>query len=104
MNLNSKLALTRRKVPVRMPANSFQKNKVTLNDVLTFISHAKIVPLRVVKLALLARRDYLEYTVIFKSGHREDWTVDSADHMIDILIKERREISHVKPGKEYMNV
>lgn len=99
---NSKKRVLARR-PARLPANYLKLQGVTLSSVLTFISHAQILSLRAIKIALLARRDRLEYSVFFKSGRREDWQVDSTDQMIDILVKERREIIHVSRGKEFMN-
>lgn len=103
MSSKSQLTQFRRKVPVRrMPANSSNRPGVTLNEVLTFISHAPILSLRAIRTTLLLRRESLEYSVYFKNGVCEVWSVDSSDQLIDILLNVRREITHVTPGKEYI--
>lgn len=101
MNSASQVSLFRRDSRSKLAANPFLVvQKITLLDVLTFISKAPHTSLRAVKIALQCRRRDVLYTVTFKNGRRENWAVDSPDHMIDILIKERRGILHVTKGKE----
>lgn len=98
MKSSAQLSLFRRER--RLPANPFLQRKTTLLDVLTFIGTAPRVSLRVIRLALIARRREIHYTVTFKNGSQECWVVDSTDQMIGILAKERRTITHVTNGKE----
>lgn len=98
MNAASQLSLFRHER--RFPANPFLQRKTTLLDVLTFIGTAPRVSLRAIRLALIARRREIHYTVTFKNGTQEHWVVDSTDQFIGILIKERRKITHVTNGKE----
>jgi ribosomal silencing factor RsfS len=93
--------LVRRGCTAKKPAGLISiPGKSNLSDVLAFVSSATPTQLRAIKIALMQRRRDVSFDVTFKSGRVEQWTVDSPEHMIQILMGERRGISHISKGKE----
>lgn len=101
MSTNSLPGLFAQGRKAKMPSGvTFQSQTFNLLDVLTFIAGASPRQLRAIKIALMQRRRDVSYEVTLKSGDVEQWTVDSPEHMIQILIGERRGISQISKGKE----